>query len=111
MQKTTKIIISLVIFLMLVAPVSSFAQTSNWKGLIPCSNTSATPGTVTPAKPCNFTDFLNLIDKIIKFVLYYLVLPIAAIFFAYPVLNLVPRGGSPEARGRAKNMAQIGRTK
>lgn len=95
MKKTTKILISLFIFLILVIPAISFAQT--WEGLVPCGKAGK------PA--CEFNDIMGLIDGIIKFVLYKLVVPIAAIMFAYAGFLMVTGGGeAASARTRAKSI-------
>ncbi len=92
-----KILISLSVFLMLIMPVFSFAA-----GLVPCgTNNPATPGT---NHPCEFKDVMTLINTIIKFILFDLVIPIAAVMFAYAGFKLVTSGGSSEARGQAKNI-------
>ncbi|OGI60560.1 hypothetical protein A2641_03440 [Candidatus Nomurabacteria bacterium RIFCSPHIGHO2_01_FULL_37_25] len=102
MTKTTKFFISLAVFLMLVAPVISFAAFDPLKGLVPCNNTPDDSGTI--AEPCNFTAFMKLINNIIDFILFYMAIPIAAIMFFYAGFKLVTSGGSTEARGKAKNI-------
>ncbi len=109
MIKTKKIFIFLAIFLMLIMPVFSLAQTST--ELIPCGKTlqaDKTIGATTYKKgeviPCNFTDFMKLIDNVIKFILYKLAIPIAAIMFAYAGFKMVTSGGSTESRTQAKSI-------
>lgn len=85
---TKKFIIFLIIFLVLLLPIFSFAA-----GLIPCNGTD-----------CDFTAFMNLINKVISFILFNLAVPVAAIMFAYAGFKLVISGGSPEARTKAKDI-------
>jgi hypothetical protein len=93
MKKTTKILIFLSIFLILIMPVVSLAQSS---GLVPCDNSTA--------NPCGFTQLLTLVNNVIHFILYDMVIPIAAILFAYAGFELVTSGGSTEKRGTAKKV-------
>lgn len=99
-----KILIFIFVFIIIAAPVLSLAQTNTSQGLIPCGRSLGPNVDLNTTNPCNFTDFLNLIDKIIKFILYYLVLPIAAIMFFYAGFKLVTSGGSSEAKTQAKNI-------
>ena len=69
----------------------------NNAGLVPCDNS--------PAHPCDFKAFMDLINNVIKFILFDLAVPIAAISFAYAGFKMVTSGGSTEARGTAKNVA------
>ena len=94
MKRIVKFLIPLFIFLMLLIPVYSFAA-----GLIPCG-TDTPPGN----HPCEFKDFLDLINNVIKFILFKLVIPIAAVMFFYAGFQLVTSGGSTEKRGVAKNV-------
>ncbi|OGI94941.1 hypothetical protein A2917_01920 [Candidatus Nomurabacteria bacterium RIFCSPLOWO2_01_FULL_42_17] len=80
---------------------TSIPEVSN-TGLVPCNNTPAVDGTI--AQPCDFNAFMNLINIVIKFILFSLVLPIAAIMFFYAGLKMVTSGGSAEARGKAKSI-------
>lgn len=97
MKKITKFLIPVFIFLILVAPAVSFAQTEVWKGLVPC-------GTKENPTTCDFTAFMKLIDTLIKFILFKLAVPIAAIMFFYAGFLMVTSGGSTESRGRAKTI-------
>lgn len=99
------LIIFLFIFLILLTPALSFAE-EGWKGLIPCSNTATTDTatTVTPAGDCDFNALMKLINTIIHFILFNLVVPIAAVMFAYAGFLMVTSGGNTEARGKAKGI-------
>lgn len=80
----------------------------------PYSNTAGTPQT-TPAviatseitlvtNPCDFNFFMDLINNIINFILYFMAIPIAAIMFAYAGFDLVISGGEASKRTQAKNI-------
>ncbi len=90
-----KFITFIFIFLILITPTFSMAD-----GLVPCSNT-AVNGVV--AEPCDFNALMDMINIIIKFVLFNLALPIAAIMFAYAGFLLVTAGGG-EAKTKAKGI-------
>lgn len=91
---------------MLIAPALSFAQItvdSDNKGLIPCGrDVDIVSGTI--KNPCQFGHVLILINTVIKFILFGLVVPIAAIMFFYAGFELVTSGGSSEKRGIAKKV-------
>src|SRR3989344_7919835 len=88
MKKFAKILIFLFV---IIVPVVSFAG-----GLVPCDGTAA--------NPCDFNAFMALINKVIKFILFNLAIPIAAIMFAYAGFLMVTSGGGTEARGKAKKI-------
>ena len=95
MKIKNKILISLLVFLILIVPIFSFAQTTS-TGLVPCNN-SAT-------QPCNFSAFITLINHVIKFILFTLVVPICAVMFFYAGFLMVTSGGSAESKSKAKNI-------
>lgn len=88
MQKIKKLAIYLSIFLMFIVPTLSFA-----KGLVNC----------TDGKLCDFNKLMDLINIVIRFVLYDMVIPIAAIMFAYAGFEMIISGGDSGARTKAKN--------
>ena len=47
---------------------------------------------------------MTLVNNVINFILYGMVIPIAAIMFAYAGFELVTSGGSTEKRGLAKKV-------
>lgn len=103
MKKTTKILIFFFIFLILFAPALSFAQLKMVDShgnpinyLVPCDNSAA--------NPCGFTQLMTLVNNVINFILYGMVIPIAAILFAFAGFELVTSGGSTEKRGMAKKV-------
>ena len=71
-------------------------------GLVPCDNIVGADGKI--ANPCDFNAFMALINKVIRFILFALAIPIAAIMFAYAGFLMVTSGGSTEARGKAKKI-------
>jgi hypothetical protein len=97
MNKINKFLISIFIFLMLIAPAFSFAA-----GLVHCNNTPDANGYI--AQPCNFNTFMDLINTVIKFILFDLALPISAIMFFYAGFELVISGGNTEKKGVAKKV-------
>jgi hypothetical protein len=99
MKKTTKYIIFLSIFLMLIMPVVSLAADTP---LVPCNNTPDANGSI--AQPCNFTALMNMVNMIIHFVLYDMVIPIAAIMFAYAGFLYVTAGGNTTQHSKANSI-------
>lgn len=85
-------------FIILLIPVLSFAaQDPSSPGLVPCD------GSV--ARPCDFNAFMTLVNTVIKFILFNLAVPIAAIMFAYAGFLLVTAGGeAASARTKAKDI-------
>ena len=114
MSKITKIVIHLFLFLMLIAPVFSLAQTPpvTEGGLVPpCGKTLQTAFRVNgityqagQVVPCGFNDLMTLVNSIIQFILLKLAIPIAAIMFFYAGFKMVTSGGSPESRTQAKSI-------
>lgn len=84
---------------MVLVPMISLAQNnlpeleSPNGGIVPCKD------------DCDFNDFMTLINNVIKFMLFYLALPICAIMFAYAGFLMVTAGESAsEARTKAKGI-------
>lgn len=72
-------------------PAISFAQRT---GLVPCDGTD-----------CDFNQLMNLVNKIIRFVLFDMAVPIAAVMFAYAGFLLVTAGEeTSHARTKAKTI-------
>lgn len=100
--------IHLFIFLSLILiPTFTMIQAQNDKAfdsdkkvLIPCGQDKDKDNKV--VNPCNVEHFILMIDRVIEFVLIYLVLPIAAIMFAYAGAKLMFSGDNAEARSQAK---------
>ncbi len=64
-------------------------------GLVPCDGS--------PQHPCRFTSLIDLVNRMIQYLIY-LMIPLAAIVFAYAGFILITQGGSPAARETAKGM-------
>ena len=94
MSKTKKFIISncafMIVFLMLLVPVFSFAAGD----LVTCDGAD-----------CDFNALMELVNEVIRFILFNMVVPIAAIMFAYAGFLLVTAGGETAgARTKAKTI-------
>ena len=94
MQKTKKFLIHnsafLIVFMLLSMPAVSLAA-----GLVPCE-TGAT---------CDFNALMNMVNTVIKFVLFNMAIPIAAVMFAYAGFLLITAGGEAAgARTKAKSI-------
>jgi len=61
-------------------------------GLVPCVN------------DCDFYDIFKLINKVVNFIFVYLVVPVAAIMFAYAGFELITSGGETSKREKAKKI-------
>ena len=116
MQKIKKFVIHnslfLVVFMLLVMPIISFADfqgpcppgthsdgsacVPNPSGLVPCDNSAD--------YPCDFNALMTLVEKVFDFIFQFMVIPIAAIMMAYAGFELVISGGSTEKRGIAKKV-------
>ena len=84
--------------MVLIVPMVTLAQSGvrdDKTGLVPCGNEGQ--------EPCDFNSFLLLIHNGIKFLLFDLAVPIAAIMFAYAGVLLVTTGSS-EGKTKAKNI-------
>ena len=116
MQNIKKVLAIIFVFIVLILPVVSFAQSEpdssspGWKGLIPCSNVTTPSSTsstdspkVTPSGECDFNQLMALVNKIIRFVLFALAMPISAIMFAYAGFSLLT-AQSAEAMNSAKSI-------
>lgn len=61
-------------------------------------------GLVKCTENCGFYELLDLINRVIDFILFKMVVPIAAIMFAYAGFELVTSGGSTEKKSKAKSI-------
>ncbi|MEK7572280.1 MAG: hypothetical protein AAB493_00250 [Patescibacteria group bacterium] len=119
MKNTAKFLLFISLFSIFVFPLFSFAESSN---LIPCGtekypdNTfkNKTTGDITGSKidgyddvsrqvsnPCGFNDLLTMVNKVVHFVLFVMVVPIAAILFAYAGFMLITSGGEVGKKKKA----------
>lgn len=94
MNKKNKIFINILTLVVLIAPVISIAYTLGDPLVPECTE----PG------GCSWNELMVLVDNIITFIIKYMVIPIAAIMFAYAGFELVSSGGSTEKRGIAKKV-------
>ena len=78
------------------AQTTTASSTSDLTGLVHCDNSTA--------HPCNFNALMELINTVIKFLLFDLALPIAAIMCAYAGFKLVISAGNSEERTSAKKI-------
>ena len=82
----------LFVFLILAVPALSLAEGS----LVPCDNIT---------NKCDFNQLMNMVNIVIHFILYSMVIPIAAIMFAYAGFLMVTAGGeTAHARTKAKSI-------
>lgn len=65
-------------------------------GLVPCDDSST--------NPCGFDQIIKLINTVISFIFNYMVIPIAAIMFAYAGVLLITSGGETSKREHAKHI-------
>lgn len=93
MQKIKKFVIRncafVIVFMILIVPAISLAENTP---LVQCY------------KDCGFKEFMDLVNRVINFILFKMVIPIAAIMFAYAGFQIVTSGGSPGARTKAKDI-------
>jgi len=76
---------------------------STTSGLIPCGTIRAGAGSPV-SNSCGFKDLLTLINNFVKFILFVLAVPIAALMFIYAGFEMVTSGGSSEKATKAKNI-------
>jgi hypothetical protein len=98
-----KFVIVLVVFVLLLLPVMSFAASDFSKGLVPCGRNivEGVPADNTNHS-CGFDDVMTLINTLINYVIY-LSIPIFSIMFAYAGFTLITAGGS-EGKTKAKGI-------
>jgi hypothetical protein len=96
MFNAKKIFIHLLIAVILVLPVVGLADDNPATSrLVPCDTGEA----------CNFGALMQLIDNVIKFALFKMAVPIAAIMFAYAGFKMITAGGeAASARTQAKEI-------
>lgn len=91
-KKVAHIFRLIIIFLILLLPVLSHAL-SITDPLVPC----------TDGKVCDFGQLMVMIDRVIKFTLYFMAIPIAAISFTYAGFEMVTAPGG-EAKTKARKI-------
>lgn len=95
MKNTIKILINLAVFLMLIVPAVSLGQED--PGLVRCGKAGQAP--------CDWNGFMDLINRVISFLLFKLAVPIAAIMFAYAGFKMITAG--EEAAGARTQAKEI----
>lgn len=93
-------------FLLSFMPFATFAQSVEG-GLVPCGNEKIAPGQPGEygiVNPCKWEHILELVDKVVRFILFVLLVPIAAIMIAYAGFLMLFSGGNPDKRSKAKNI-------
>ena len=82
---------------MFIIPTISFAVDSlPLNSLVPCDNVT---------KVCDFTQLLNMVNEVIKFIIFKMAVPIAAIMFFYAGFSMVTAGEeAAHARTKAKEI-------
>lgn len=99
-QKITKILIFFLVLAILVVPLFSFAADPPHSGLVPpCGEDPDTGQCI-----WGFKELMSLIYNVIRFILFKMVVPIAAIMFAYAGFLMVTSGGSVEQAGKARTI-------
>ncbi|MEI6580629.1 MAG: hypothetical protein WCO07_00455 [bacterium] len=107
-KNTAGLLFFVFLFSILIYPISSFAEPSN---LIPCG-TEKTPFEMKDGKqvggeiinPCEKNGIkylLEMVNKVIHFILFTLAVPIAAILFAYAGFMLITSGGEVGKKKKA----------
>ncbi len=80
--------------MVLVIPSISFAQDLDWKnGLVKCGTGAVDKTTGKISDECDFNALMDLINRLINFILVGLAVPIAAIMFAYAGFTMLAVGG------------------
>ncbi len=88
---------------MLIMPIFSLA--ADWAGLIPCGKGTFNETTKKITDACDFNSLMALANTVIKFILFYMAVPIAAIMFAYAGFLMITAGGEVAgARTKAKSI-------
>ena len=80
-------------------PVSSPTSSTNTSAI-----NQSTGGIVKCVDNCGFADFIELLNRIVKFIMFDLAVPIAAIMFAYAGFELMTSQGETSKREKAKKI-------
>lgn len=90
-KATSLKLLALFIGISLILPFTLHAQDP----LVPCDGVTI---------KCGFTSMIVLVQNLINFAIKYIILPVAAIIFAYVGFLFLTGGGSPETRKKAKGI-------
>lgn len=74
-------------------------QEINDKGLVQCGE-----GSGENYKPCKFQDFFDMIKRVIQYLLYCIIPPIAILILTIGGIILIVSGGSPNLKNIGKNI-------
>lgn len=85
----SKKIVSALLVIVALAPFAALAQ-----GLVPC----------TGVENCDFNKFIELIQKVINFLLFSIAMPLAAIVFAWAGIMMLTAGGNEQKVTEAKEI-------
>ncbi len=100
MIKIKKALIIILPLFILILPMVSFAG-----GLVPpCEMETNVPKGIAPQCVWGFTQFMGLVNNVISFVLFKLLIPIAAIVIAYAGFLFLTSMGNPGKRTKAKEL-------
>ena len=109
MKKITKFLIFISIVSIFLLPAFSFAADAPSSSLVPCGveRYPIVEGDVKSGmvkNPCGFNDIMTLINNVVTFIFKDMVIPIAAIMFAYAGVLLIFSGGDTSKRSKAKSI-------
>ncbi|HPD19687.1 MAG TPA: pilin [Candidatus Pacearchaeota archaeon] len=93
MPKTKQYLVPFFFFLLFALPVLG-------QGLVPCGGKNQ--------EPCTFNDLFVLINNVIKFLLFTLIPPIAALIFAFGGITIMSAGGDPGKVEKGKKILTYG---
>lgn len=93
MPKTKQYLAFFFFFLLFALPVLG-------QGLVPCGGKGQ--------EPCTFSDLFVLINNVIKFLLFTLIPPIAALIFAFGGITIMSAGGDPGKVEKGKKILTYG---
>jgi hypothetical protein len=91
MKKNITIKILIIFAVIVFVPTIVSAQ-----GLVQCGKTSA--------DPCDFYDFINLIQRVINFLIFTVAMPLAAVSFAWAGVLMLTAGGNEQKISEARSI-------
>ena len=124
-NKILKILFLIPIFFMMIFPLLTLAQNSNPSYIpLPVNNNTVTNTTVDPTTlnnsntpptdennglvpcqdNCDWDKLLLLVNNVVHFILFDMLVPIAAIMFCYSGFLMLTSGGNPDGKKKAKSI-------
>jgi len=97
-KKILGVVTFLSVLLVIMAPMYVFAA------IVPCSGSRALGEPAQPGGGCDFTDVIALIKNIVKFLVFSLAVPLAAISFAIAGVMILTAGGNTGQVEKAKEI-------